>query len=97
MQYLTIKNCILYISLLCVKKRKQNLFVPPRIVITKKCPRCQLRYRWKEKKCTHCTELTDHEVDALKERHREEHKGNAQLGRWFLFVAVILTICIALL
>ena len=73
------------------------MFIPPRIVITKKCPRCQLRYRWKEKQCTHCSELTDRETEKLKERYKEEHKGNAQLGRWFLFVAIMLIIGIALL
>lgn len=73
------------------------MFIPPIIAITKKCPRCQLRYRWKEKQCTHCSELTDHGAEKLKERYKEEHKGNAQLGRWFLFAAIILTIGIALL
>lgn len=73
------------------------MFIPPRIVITKKCPRCQLRYRWKEKQCTHCSELTDSQVEKLKEQYLEEHKGNAHLGRWFIFAAIILTIGIALL
>ncbi len=71
--------------------------MPSRIVITKKCPRCKLRYRWKAKQCTHCNKLTEHEVEKLKEKYKEEHKGNAQLGRWFLFVAIILAIGIALL
>ena len=68
------------------------MFIPPRIVITKKCPRCKLRFHWKEKKCTHCSGLTNHEVNKLKERYNEEHKGNAQLGRWFIFAAIVLTI-----
>ena len=71
------------------------MFIPPRIVITKKCPRCQLRYRWKEKQCSHCSDLSDYEVEKLKARYQEEHKGNAQLGRWFLFSAIILIIAIA--
>ena len=72
------------------------MFIPPRIVITKKCPRCQLRYRWKEKQCTHCSDLTDYEVEKLKLKYKEEHKGNAHLGRWFIFIAVLLTVWIAL-
>ena len=73
------------------------MFIPPRIVITKKCPRCQLRYRRKEKQCNHCSGLSDYEVEKLKEKYQQEHQGNAQLGRWFLFIAIILIIFIALI
>ena len=78
---------------LCEIRRKLNLFIPPRIVITKKC---QLRYRWREKQCTHCSELTDNDVEKLKLQYQEEHKGNANLGRWFIFFAVLIIIGIAL-
>lgn len=73
------------------------MFIPQRIKITKKCKRCQLRYGWKDKQCSHCSELTDYEVVKLKEKYHEENKGNAHLGRWFIFIAIILTIVIALL
>jgi len=73
------------------------LFIPPRIVITKKCKRCQLRYPKKEKHCTHCERLTDQEVDLLKLKYHEEQKGNAHLGRWLIFFAVLLAMGIVLL
>jgi len=79
------------------ESRVNKLFIPPRIVITKKCPRCKLRYRWREKQCTHCSKLSDNEVEKLKSRYAEEHKGNAQLGRWFIFLAVLITMGLALL
>jgi len=73
------------------------LFIPPRIVITKKCPRCTLRYPRREKACTHCTNLTDNEVEALKAKYKEEHKGNANLGRLFFYLAILIAIGIAVL
>lgn len=79
-------------KLFCETQEIRIMFIPPRIVITKKCPRCQLRYRRKENQCTHCKELTDYEVEKLKESYDDEHKGNAQLGRWFLFASVIIVI-----
>jgi hypothetical protein len=81
---------------LCEIWRKLNLFIPPRIVITKKCPRCQLRYRWREKQCTHCSDLTDSDVEKLKLQYQEKHKGNANLGRWFILFAVLIIIGIVL-
>lgn len=73
------------------------MFIPPRIVITKKCKRCQLRYPRKYHACTHCSHLNDSEVDELKSRYKEEHKGNANLGLLFFFFAISLIIWIALL
>lgn len=72
------------------------LFIPPRIVITKKCPRCLLRYRWREKQCTHCSNLNAHEVNELKLRHQEEHKGNANLGRIFMYVSILIAIAMVI-
>ena len=71
------------------------MFIPPRIVITKKCPRCALRYRWREKQCTHCSNLTDNEVNELKLRYKEEHKGNANLGRLFIYFAILIAVAMA--
>ena len=73
------------------------MFIPIRIVITKKCPRCQLRYPRREMQCTHCSNFTDHEVEELKLRYKEEHKGNANLGKLFIFFAVLITIGMAIL
>jgi len=72
------------------------MFIPQRIKITKKCKRCQLRYYWKEKFCTHCKDLTDFEVELLKRKFKGEQAGNAHLGRWFIFAAIMITIGIAL-
>ena len=71
------------------------MFIPPRIVITKKCRRCGLRYRWREKQCTHCSNLTDNEVNELKLRYKEEHKGNANLGRLFIYFAILIAVAMA--
>ena len=73
------------------------MFIPPRIVITKKCPRCLLRYPRREAQCTHCHDLTDYEVEQLKIRYKEEHKGNANLGRLFIFFAILISIGMAIL
>jgi hypothetical protein len=68
------------------------MFIPPRIVITRKCPRCQLRYPKKYSQCSHCTGLNDNEVEALKLRYKNEHRGNANLGRLFVYFAALLAI-----
>jgi hypothetical protein len=61
--------------------------VPIKIKLTKKCKRCGLRYPAKEESCTHCTGLSDTEVEDLKARYQNERAGNANLGWLFLFVA----------
>lgn len=73
------------------------MFIPPRIVITKKCPRCKLRYPRREIECTHCNNLTDQEVEKLIIKYKEEHKGNANLGRLFIYFAVLIAIAMAIL
>jgi hypothetical protein len=68
------------------------LFIPPRIVITRKCRRCKLRYPRKEAHCPHCHHLSDNEVEALKARHKAEQKGNARLGKLFLYIALLIAL-----
>ena len=76
---------------------KYTVFIPPKIVITKKCPRCQLRYPWRERQCIHCYALSDHDIEKLKLRYKKEHKGNANLGRLFIYIAILLAIGIAII
>ena len=73
------------------------LFVPPRIVTTRKCQRCRLHYPSKEKHCPHCSDLSDYEVERLKLRYKEESKGNALIGKIFIFVAILIVIGIVIL
>ena len=72
------------------------MFIPIKIVITKKCPRCNLRYPEKENQCTHCSNLTEQEVEELKIRYKEEQRGNANLGGLFLFFGVLIAIGVLL-
>lgn len=45
--------------------------------------------------CTHCTTLSDHDVEKL--RYKEEHKGDVNLGRIFIYIAILLVIGIAII
>ena len=49
------------------------------------------------KQCTHCRTLSDSDVEKLKLRYKEEHKGNAYLGRLFIYAAILIMIGIAFL
>lgn len=66
--------------------------VPIRIRLTRKCKRCGLRYPQKESVCTHCTGLSEQEVHELKARYKNEQKGNANLGRLLLYIAMLIFI-----
>ena len=57
-----------------LKDKDRSLFIPPIIVITKKCPRCQLRFPRKHHACTHCSHLNDSKVEELKLRYKEALK-----------------------
>ena len=74
-----------------------SIFIPPKIVFTKKCIRCKLRYPVKENQCTHCYNLTDIQVESLKARYVEEQKGNSALGKQFLFYAFLISMVILLI
>jgi hypothetical protein len=68
----------------------------PRIRRTLKCARCGLRYPVKDAQCPHCAQLSDREVERLRQRIADEHRGNANLGRLFLYIAVLLLLAILL-
>jgi ribosomal protein L37E len=68
--------------------------VPIKITLTKKCKRCGLRYPAKEKSCTHCTGLSDKEVEDLKEQYQNEQAGNANLGWLFLFITALIVVAV---
>jgi len=63
--------------------------VPIKVKFTTKCPRCGLRYPRKELVCTHCSGLSDREVEELKEKYASYHEGNANLGRLFMYIAAV--------
>ena len=66
--------------------------IPIKIKITTKCKRCGLLYPEKESVCSHCAHLTDGQVQDLKDRYEGEKAGNANLGRLFLYIAVLFLI-----
>ena len=66
------------------------IFIPPPINSMQKCNRCNLQFPTEEKFCPHCKELTDEEVKALKLKKQEEHKGNSNLGKFFIYAAILL-------
>jgi len=68
------------------------IFIPPPVNNTKKCNKCGLQYPTKEDACTHCKDLTDQEIKELKSKLQEEHKGNSNLGKLFIYVAILLVI-----
>jgi len=68
------------------------IFIPPPINNTKKCTRCGLQYPIKEDACAHCKDLTDQEVEELLSKLKEEHEGNSNIGKFFIYVAALLVI-----
>lgn len=70
--------------------RGRIMRMPIKITRTRKCRRCSLRYPRANPSCSHCTGLSDVEVDRLKQRHKREQAANAQLGRLLYLVAVVL-------
>jgi hypothetical protein len=68
--------------------------LPIKIKLTKKCQRCGLRFPVKEESCTHCTGLSDKEVEDLKEQYRNERAGNANLGWLFLFTTALIVVAV---
>lgn len=59
---------------------------------TKKCVRCGLRYEEDKEKCSHCGDLDDFGLQQLKARIAEQHQSNVNLGRLFIYVAIIIII-----
>lgn len=60
-------------------------------------PQVQTSLPRREIECTHCNNLTDQEVEKLIIKYKEEHKGNANLGRLFIYFAVLIAIGMAIL
>lgn len=48
-----------------------------------KCQRCELNFLKSLDNCTHCSELNDVELLALKKQHEQVLQENAQLGKYF--------------
>ena len=69
------------------------LIIPP-FKRRKKCSRCGLLYPKKEKFCPHCNDLDDKQVHELKLKFQEEQKGNENLGKLFLYLAVIIALLV---
>ena len=42
-----------------------------------------------ETACIHCSSISDHEVEELKERPNKEREGNSNLGKLFFYLAII--------
>lgn len=73
------------------------MFIPPVIRRVKKCQRCELLYPRMKAQCTHCIDLTDQQVEELKKRYEEEHKGNANLGRFFIYIAILIALSLVII
>ena len=70
--------------------------VPIHVRKRQTCQRCGLNYDIDEPSCVHCAELSDTEVEALKERYREEQEGNHQLGLILICLAGFVTVVMVL-
>lgn len=64
--------------------------LPINIRRTRQCPRCGLDYPVSAPACTHCSELNDQEVEALKQRYAAEGPAEKNLGMFFLYIAILL-------
>jgi predicted nucleic acid-binding Zn ribbon protein len=64
---------------------------------TKKCARCGLKYPEDQENCPHCFELTEAELDELKDKIEEYHKSNANIGKLFFYFAAALLVFLVLL
>ncbi len=65
------------------------VFLPVIIRRSRLCERCGLRFPGSGDQCPHCSQLSDGEVLALKEREEERQKVHAWLGRASLAIAAI--------
>lgn len=59
-----------------------------------KCPRCGLLFYKKETQCPHCSQLSDQEVVQLQAKMLEQQKGNENLGKLFLYLALLIGLLI---
>jgi len=68
------------------------IYIQPPTEPTKTCDRCGLHFSIDEKECTHCKDLSDKQVMLLKIKIRKQQKGNANLGRLFMYISVLLAV-----
>lgn len=61
------------------------------------CSRCGHQYPQEELKCPHCSELSDSEVEVLKQRKLEQDQAHFQLGKTFLMIAGIAAVLLVLM
>ena len=47
--------------------------------------------------CVHCTNLTDSEVEELLLQKKKEHKTSANIGKFFLYIAILIFIGMAII
>ncbi len=73
------------------------MIIPPLFHRVNKCNRCGLLYPKRMTQCSHCKDLTDREVEDLKAQYEEEHKGNANLGRLFIYIAILILLGLAII
>ncbi len=64
------------------------ILVLPRIIKTKKCIRCGLRYSFKHKECSHCKGLNDIQVVGLKKQNEEKMEAASNLGKYFFYASI---------
>ncbi len=70
------------------------MIIPPRLRRVKKCERCELLFSYNEMSCTHCKGLSEQQVVALKQKYADEHEGNANLGKLFFIIAMLLLLAL---
>lgn len=68
------------------------MFAPPPIRFSNKCSRCGLRYPRKAGKCTHCSSLSDTEMEEMLLQKRKAHKNTANIGKLFFYITALIVI-----
>jgi len=56
----------------------------------KRCDRCELYYDKSLEECAHCAELSDAQMVQFKAQNQNTLQENSSLGKYLLFVAVII-------
>ncbi len=63
---------------------------------TKQCDRCGLQFTEDKDECPHCTGLSENELDELKRKIEEHHQSNSNIGKLFLYFAVIVLVILVI-
>lgn len=66
--------------------------LPINIRRTRQCPRCGLDYPVNAPACIHCSNLTDRQVEELRQRYAEEGRSEKNLGMLFIYIAILIII-----